>query len=208
MKFHGVSRNYGRVRDHCHYTGKYKAAAHSICNSRHKRTYEIPVVYRNVSNYDYHFTIKQLVEEFEEQLKCPRKNSNNQITFSVPIETQENQKIIKHKIRFIEHVIFMNSSLSSLINTLAKGLYKVKCKDCKSSLEYVTSENGLLVFKCVECNTALRASKTRTSLRWRHQHHLSHITKRYFLSIRLHRSLRENQRKFITNKEGILICYE
>ena len=77
MKFHGVSRNYGRVRDHCHYTGKYKAAAHSICNSRHKRTYEIPVVYRNLSNYDYHFTIKQLVEEFEEQLKCPRKNSNN-----------------------------------------------------------------------------------------------------------------------------------
>ena len=159
MKFHGVSRNYGRVRDHCHYTGKYKAAAHSICNSRHKRTYEIPVVYRNVSNYDYHFTIKQLVEEFEEQLKYPGESPNNQITFSVPIETQENQKIIKHKIRFIEHVIFMNSSLSSLIDTLAKGLHKVKCKDCKSSLEYLTSENGLLVFKCVECNTSLRASK-------------------------------------------------
>ena len=53
----------------------------------------------------------------------------------------------------------MNSSLSSLIDTLAKGLHKVKCKDCKSSLEYLTSENGLLVFKCVECNTSLRASK-------------------------------------------------
>ena len=28
--------------------------------------YEIPVVFRNVSNYDNHFIIKQLVEEFEE----------------------------------------------------------------------------------------------------------------------------------------------
>lgn len=170
--------------------------------------YEIPVVFRNVWNYDNHFIIKQLVEEFEEKFECLGENLKSYVTFSALIETQKNAKIVKHKIRFIEHVIFMNSSLSSLIDTLAKGLHKVKCKDCKSSLEYLTSENGLLVFKCVECNTALRASKTRTSLRWRHQHHLSHITKRYFLSIRLHRSLRENQRKFITNKEGILICYE
>ena len=25
-------RNYRKVRDHCHYTCKYKGAAHSICN--------------------------------------------------------------------------------------------------------------------------------------------------------------------------------
>ena len=28
---------YHKVRDHCHYTGKFREAAHSICNLRYKR---------------------------------------------------------------------------------------------------------------------------------------------------------------------------
>ena len=27
---------YHKVRDHCHYTGKYRGAAHNICNLRYK----------------------------------------------------------------------------------------------------------------------------------------------------------------------------
>ena len=49
-----------KVRDHCHYTGKYREAAHSICNLRYKISKEIPVVFHNGSTYDYHFIIKQL----------------------------------------------------------------------------------------------------------------------------------------------------
>ena len=46
---------YHKVRDHCHYTRKFKGTAHSICNLRCKTPKEIPVVFHNGSTYDYHF---------------------------------------------------------------------------------------------------------------------------------------------------------
>ena len=41
----------------------------------------------------------------------------------------------------------MGSSLSSLTDNLVEGLHKGKCKDCKSSLEYMTVKDSLLTFK-------------------------------------------------------------
>ena len=41
-------KNY-KVRDHCHYTGKYRGAAHNICNLRYKIPKEIPIVFHNGS---------------------------------------------------------------------------------------------------------------------------------------------------------------
>ena len=46
---------YQKVRDHCHCTGKFRGAAHSICNLRYKVPQEIPVIIHNGSKYDYHF---------------------------------------------------------------------------------------------------------------------------------------------------------
>ena len=40
---------YHKVRDHCHYTGKFRGAAHSICNLRCKTPKEILVVFHNGS---------------------------------------------------------------------------------------------------------------------------------------------------------------
>ena len=38
---------YQKVRNHCHYTGKFIDAAHSICNLRYKVQQEIPVKIHN-----------------------------------------------------------------------------------------------------------------------------------------------------------------
>ena len=53
---------YHKVRDHCHYTGKFRGTAHSICNLTYKIPKTIPLIIHNGSTYDYHFIIKQLSE--------------------------------------------------------------------------------------------------------------------------------------------------
>ena len=55
--------NYKKVRDHCHYASKYRASAHSISNLKFNVPNEIPVVFHNGSNYDYHFIIKELISK-------------------------------------------------------------------------------------------------------------------------------------------------
>ena len=57
-------KNY-KKRDHCHYTGKCRGAAHNICNLRYKVPKEISIVFHNRSIYDYRFIVKELVKEFE-----------------------------------------------------------------------------------------------------------------------------------------------
>ena len=58
LKRFAKTETYGKVRDHCHHTGKYRDAAHSICNLRFNVPNEIPAVFHEGSNYDYHFIIK------------------------------------------------------------------------------------------------------------------------------------------------------
>ena len=55
-------KKHQKVRDHCHYTGEYRGAAHSICNLKYSVPEKIPIVFHNGSNYDYHFIIKELAE--------------------------------------------------------------------------------------------------------------------------------------------------
>ena len=61
---------YHKVRDHCNYTGKFRGAAHNICNLKYKVPKKIPVVFHNSSAYDYHFIIKQLAIEFKGEFEC------------------------------------------------------------------------------------------------------------------------------------------
>ena len=75
-----------KVRDHCHYTGKYRGAAHGICNLYYTTQKTIPIVFHNGSTYDYHFIIKQLAREFKYYLECLGENTEKYITFSVPIK--------------------------------------------------------------------------------------------------------------------------
>ena len=159
-------KNY-KVRDHCHYTGKYRGAAHNICNLRYKVPKEIPIVFHNGSIYDYHFIIKELVKEFEGNFECLGENTEKYITFSVPIKKKiENKDLeITYKIKFIDSYRFMASSLSKLVDNLSEGIHNNKCSDCGSNLDYIkiTAEprflersslehkNEKLILECYNC---------------------------------------------------------
>ena len=81
-------KKYRKVRDHCHYTGKYRGAPHSICNLKYSVTKIIPIVFHHGSNYDYHFIIKELAEEFKKQFTSWGENTEKYIIFTVPIEKE------------------------------------------------------------------------------------------------------------------------
>ena len=53
------AEKYKKVRDHCHFTGKYRGCAHSICNlNLCNRYFKIPVFFHNMKNYDGHLIIQ------------------------------------------------------------------------------------------------------------------------------------------------------
>ena len=146
-------KKHHKVRDHCHYTGKYRSAAHNICNLRYKVPKEIPVVFHNGSTYDYHSIIKELVKEFEGNFDCLGENTEKYITFSVPLKKKiENKNLeITYKIKFIDSFRFMSSSLSKLVNNLSEGIHNNKCADCKSNLDYIKTKNEKLILECYNC---------------------------------------------------------
>ena len=94
-EFDKSDKKHYKVRDHCHYTGKYRGAANNICNLRYKIPKEIPIVFHNGFTYDYHFIIKKLVKEFEGNFEWLGENTEKYITFSVPIKKRLKIKILK-----------------------------------------------------------------------------------------------------------------
>ena len=68
---------------------------------------EISIVFHNGCKYDYHFIINQLPKEFDNQLECLGENTENYITFSVPIsKVPDNCKTITYKSKFIDSFRF------------------------------------------------------------------------------------------------------
>ena len=138
------SRNY-KVRDHCHYTGKFRGATHNIWNFRYKTPKEILVVFHNGSTYDYHFIINQLAKEFNGQLECLRENTEKYIIFSVTVKKElDNGKTIVYKLKFINSFRFMQNSLSSLVDNLSE-IYSKKCT-CKSICDFIGLKNDKLYY--------------------------------------------------------------
>ena len=74
-----------REHDHLHVTGKYRGAAHSVCNleegKQRTRRLEIPVFFHNLKGYDSHMIVSE-VGKYTAKLSAIPMNFEKLISFS------------------------------------------------------------------------------------------------------------------------------
>ena len=97
-----------KVRDHCHFTGQFRGAAHNLCNLKMRVVKKIPVFFHNLAGYDSHIIFRSLnqVEGLSEP-KLIAKAMENFITFSID------------ELHFKDSLNFLSSSLDKLTSNLA-----------------------------------------------------------------------------------------
>jgi hypothetical protein len=98
-----------KVRDHDHFTGKFRGACHSSCNINYNnKNFCVPVIAHNAKGYDWQLIFRDvclLSSEFR-KFDCIPVNSEKFVSFSLG------------KFRFIDSYSFMSSSLDSLVKNL------------------------------------------------------------------------------------------
>ena len=114
-----------KVRDHCHFTGQYRGAAHNSCNLQCRKPLVLPVIFHNLQGYDAHLFIKQLAR-LEGDLKCIPSTEEKYISFSKSIKVDEyySYKVdkmvsVNFEIRFIDSFKFLQTSLANLVGNLS-----------------------------------------------------------------------------------------
>ena len=143
-----------RVRDHCHYMGEYRGAAHNNCNLKYKIPDHIPIVFHNLSGYDAHLFIKELGRKFNKNdIGAIAENKEKYISFNVKINVKlawvrsDGKELHKNiKLSFIDSFRFMASSLDKLASNLY-GTSRIQCDKCKGNMELINiSGNYIALF--------------------------------------------------------------
>ncbi|XP_072023065.1 uncharacterized protein [Amphiura filiformis] len=112
------------VRDHCHFTGKFRGAAHNNCNLNYRTPKFFPVIFHNLAGYDAHLFIKNLGKP-EGEIDCIPNNEEKYISFTKKIVVgsfvdKEGKEVeVKRDLRFIDSFKFMASGLSKLVDNLS-----------------------------------------------------------------------------------------
>jgi len=95
-----------KVRDHCHITGKFRGAAHQLCNLNVRTSLDVKVAFHNGSNYDFKFIVKKLYKICKEIQAIPFTDEKF-LTFKINIPGT------KISFTFIDTIRFLPSSLEN-----------------------------------------------------------------------------------------------
>ena len=133
-----------KVRDHCHFTGQYRGAAHNSCNLQCRKPFTLPVIFHNLQAYDAHLFIKQLAS-LPGKLKCIPSTEEKYISFSKKVKVDEymSKKFDKmmpiyFEIRFIDSYKFLQTSLANLVSNLQKDDFYNTKREFKKNVDLLT----------------------------------------------------------------------
>ena len=144
-----------RVRDHCHYTGRYRGPAHNICNLKYSKPNNIPVFFHNLAGYDSHLFIKKLGFT-EGNIDCIPNNEEKYISFTKTIKagTYKNKKGEDKdkffKIIFKDSLNFMSSSLGASVNNLSKDAFKNLLKNYTPGQAELLKQKGFYPYEYMD----------------------------------------------------------
>ena len=150
-----------KVRDHCHYTGKFRGAAHQSCNLKFQRPKFIPVFFHNLQNYDAHLFVRPLgVMDEVLSIKCIPNTEEKYISFSLKFELKKESRwdrkteewkevIIQHEIRFLDSFKFTLSGLEKLVENLSREDMKETARFFGETLSLV-SRKGVYPYEFMD----------------------------------------------------------
>lgn len=95
-----------RVRDHNHLTGKYRGAAHKICNFQREVSRKIPIFFHNFKNFDSHLLIRGLDSTMFRSIKV------------LPQNIDKFTAVFMDNFIFLDSFSFLPSSLDKLAESL------------------------------------------------------------------------------------------
>ena len=116
-----------RDKDHDHFTGLYRGAAHKGCNVNYnykKLKYKIPVYFHNLQGYDEHLILNEMAQ-IAPNIRCIAKNTEKFMTFQIG------------HLHFNDSYSFMGSSLDELVESqFPKGCNRVEIIKTKFKITY------------------------------------------------------------------------
>ena len=142
-----------RVRDHCHFTGQYRGAAHNSCNLQCRKPLILPVIFHNLQGYDAHLFIKQL-SGIQGELNCIPSTEEKYILFSKKIKVDEYKSrktremvSLNFEIRFIDSFKFLQTSLANLVGNLQADDFHNTKEIMKDNVDLLTRK-GVYPYDC------------------------------------------------------------
>ena len=137
-------------RDHCHFTGKYRGCAHSICNLNYcNKHFKIPEFFHNMKNYDGHLII-QKAEKLSNKKKIDVIAQNSEKFINIGFDSLS----VKDSFSFITASLDKLVPMTKYDNTDEKERSKWVLRDnWQSNFRYSSKNDIIKTEKCLDLLT-------------------------------------------------------